>query len=312
MKKILIPLTIIGILLIIVTYFSISKQGRKHDVSIESFVRDTTLEKMQDIIIIGTPDNVEKDSSITIIGNPKSDDNNNQTTDEYSKDVFEYAKLENIIPEQIIVKTGYIISYNCSTKNANWVAWHLTNEHTTGAWSRNGIQYMVDNEVKGPRQEIEDWDNISLPIDHGHLCPAGDNKWSEKAMFDTFYLTNMCPQNSNLNRGDWEELERKCRGWAKHYGDIYIVAGPIFYSSNYKTIGNNVGVPDAFFKIVLCKTKKPKALGFIYANDGTHHKIDHYVMPVDEVEKITGINFFPSLPDDIEAQIESSSNIQNW
>lgn len=63
---------------------------------------------------------------------------------------------------------------------------------------------MVDMDVKGGRQELEDWYGHSLPIDHGHLCPAGDCKWSKEAMEQSFLLTNMCPQNSNLNRGDWE------------------------------------------------------------------------------------------------------------
>ena len=166
--------------------------------------------------------------------------------------------------------------------------------------------------MKGPRHELDDWDDITLPVDHGHLCPAGDNKWGREAMEQSFLLTNMCPQNSSLNRGDWDKLENRCRGWANHYGEVFIVAGPIFYSQNYKTIGDQVGVPDAFFKVVLCMTKKPQALGFIFPNDGVHHKLPHYVYSVDEVEQITGIDFFYNLPDDIEDMVESQSNLSIW
>lgn len=215
-------------------------------------------------------------------------------------------------PSQIIKRLAYITSYNKDTKNANWVTWHLTREHTTGKWSRDGVPYMVDENVVGPRQELEDWNGHSLPIDHGHLCPAGDNKWSKEAMFETFYLTNMCPQNSTLNRGDWEELERRCRGWAKHYGDVYIVTGPIFYNSEYKTIGNNVGVPDAFFKIVLCTNKSPKALGFIYPNERINQKMFHYLVSVDKVEEVTNIDFFSFLEDSIEDIVEAESNLNDW
>lgn len=216
-------------------------------------------------------------------------------------------------PEQILQRVGYLLSYNSNTRNANWVAWHLTKEHTLGSWSRDGIPYMVDEDVKGPRQELEDWYGHSLPIDHGHLCPAGDCKWSREAMEQSFLLTNMCPQNSNLNRGGWENLESRCRGWARHYGDVYIVAGPIFYLNEYKTIGNNkVGVPDAFFKVVLCMTEKPKALGFIYPNDSCNHQIEHYILAVDEVEQITNIDFFYNLPDDLEMKVESEANIKEW
>lgn len=226
---------------------------------------------------------------------------------------LELPRVKTNKPEQILVREGYTTSYNASTKNANWVSWHLTKEHTTGPWSRKGIPYIVDNDVKGSRQELEDWYDNNLPIDHGHLCPAGDNKWSKKAMIQSFLLTNMCPQNSALNQGDWEELESRCRGWANHYGEIFIAAGPIFYNKNYKTIGNNkVGVPDAFFKVILRVNKNSQALGFIYPNDGTHHKMDFYVVTVDDVESLTGIDFFYNLSDEIENKVESSSNLSLW
>lgn len=224
---------------------------------------------------------------------------------------YELPRLIELQEEQILVREGYTTSYNKNTKNANWVAWHLTRDHTSGPWSRKGISYIVDEDVKGPRQELEDYNTTTLPIDHGHMCPAGDNKWSAKAMEQTFLLTNMCPQNSALNRGDWEELESRCRGWANHYGEIWIACGPIF-NKGYKIIGNGVGVPDAFYKVILRTGKEPKALGFIYPNDGTHHKMTHYLLSVDDVEEITRIDFFYNLPDDIETMIEANSNLKEW
>lgn len=213
---------------------------------------------------------------------------------------------------QILVREGYTTSYNKDTKNPNWVAWHLTSAHTSGEWSRKGILFIEDNEVKGEQQDNEAYRRTSLPVDHGHMCPAGDNKWSAKAMEQSFLLTNICPQNSNLNRGDWNELEERCRGWARHYEEIWIACGPIFYNETYTTIGNKIGVPDAFFKVVLRLGKKPKALGFIYPNEGTNHRMSHYVMTVDEVEEITGIDFFYNLPDEIEEVVEASANINEW
>lgn len=225
----------------------------------------------------------------------------------------ELPKLQVKRPEQMLKRVGYITSYNNQTKNANWVAWKLTREHADGPYSRKGVPYYEDMEVEGGRQELSDWYNTGLPIDHGHLCPAGDNKWSEDAMHQTFLLTNMCPQNSTLNQNNWEYLERRCRGWAKHYGEVYIATGPIFYSDDYATIGaNKVGVPDAFFKVVLRLGKSPQALGFIYKNDGEGHKLDYYLLSVDEVERITGIDFFYNLPDDIEDVVERISDLKKW
>lgn len=84
-------------------------------------------------------------------------------------------------------------------------------------------------------------------------------------MRESFFLTNICPQDHNLNCGDWNELEIACRNWANKYGDIYIVAGPILYKGKHETIGpNKVTVPEGFFKVVLCMNGTPKAIGFIY------------------------------------------------
>ena len=108
-------------------------------------------------------------------------------------------------------------------------------------------------------------------------------------------------------------MEQACRKWAKQYGDIYIVCGPIFYKKSSKTIGKNkVAVPDAFFKVVLCMNPSPKAIGFIYKNaDGNRPKGD-YANSVDEVERITGIDFFPALPDDIEKMVEAKCDVSEW
>lgn len=227
---------------------------------------------------------------------------------------LEIPRLVRLRAAQIIEHEGYVCSFNVDTKNSNWVAWRLTKEHASGPWSRKGIQYMEDPLVVGQGQELSDWDYHNLSIDHGHMCPAGDNKWSEDAMVQTFYLTNMCPQNSSLNRGIWENLESRCRGWAKRYNEIFIVAGPIFYNDNYQTIGHNkVGVPDAFFKVVLCLTKKPKALGFIFPNTTPEYShIRDYLFSVDEVEDIAGIDFFYNLEDSIEELVEANSEFRKW
>lgn len=132
-------------------------------------------------------------------------------------------------------------------------------------------------------------------------------------MEESFLFTNMCPQNGNLNRGDWNEMEMACRKWAKKYGDLYIVCGPILYKGKHKTIGKNkVVVPEAFFKVVLRTGDNPQAIGFIYKNTSGNRPKDSYVNTVDEVERITGIDFFPSLPDDVEKNVEATADIANW
>lgn len=213
--------------------------------------------------------------------------------------------------EQMLRREGYTASYNKTTKLPNWVAWHLTADRTEGPAKRSGVDFEADMDVPAPR--AEDSDYYGSGYDRGHMCPAADNKYSERAMRESFLFTNMCPQNGNLNRGDWNEMEMACRRWAKKYGGLYIVCGPILYKGKHKTIGRNkVIVPEAFFKVVLRMGKEPKAIGFIYKNaEGNRPKGD-YVNTVDEVERITGIDFFPSLPDDVESRVEATADIGDW
>jgi len=212
--------------------------------------------------------------------------------------------------EIILHRKGYVASYNSELKIPNWVAWHLTAEHADGEIKRFG-GYWEDEEVPKPRATPEDYKGSGWS--HGHMCPAGDNKWDRKAMRETFLLTNMCPQDRSLNSGLWNRIEMDCRKWAKKYGDVYIVCGPVLLNRDHETIGeHNVVVPEAFFKVILCLYGTPKAIGFIIRNNEGKKKRDQYVNTVDDVERITGIDFFPALPDDIEHEVEAYANLDEW
>ena len=237
-------------------------------------------------------------------------------------------------PHQLLTRIGYITSYNNDTKCPNWVAWHLTAEHSDGPFPRSGEpyfengeacgigkvdkeiwkgNYFVDLEAELPRQEHADWAEMPVGMSHGHICPAGDNRWDKAAMNQSFLLTNMCPQTQKLNEGGWRKLEDKCRDWAVEYGDIYIVSGPIFNDGVRRCFGRNkIGIPDAFFKVVLCMNGTPRAIGFIYPNDESSQSMRNNVRSVDEVERITKMDFFSALPDDIEDVVESQNNLNDW
>lgn len=210
----------------------------------------------------------------------------------------------------ILKRTAYTVSYNPDLKIPNWVAWHLTAEHADGEVKRfNG--YMEDVDVPKPRATFEDYKGSGWS--HGHLCPAGDNKWDKQAMKESFLLTNMCPQDRGLNSGVWNRIEMDCRKWAKKYGEIYIVCGPLPLRGDYVTIGDNkVAVPRAFFKVVLCLNGEPKAFGFVVKNNGGEKKRDLYYNTVRDVERLTGIDFFHKLPDVFENMVETHANIYEW
>ena len=214
--------------------------------------------------------------------------------------------------DEVIRRTAYTVSYNHETKIPKWVAWHLTADHVDGPLKRKDFDFMDDMSVVDPKGYKSDYYRSGYT--RGHMCPAGDNKWSAKAMQECFLMTNMCPQLAALNSGMWNSLEKSCRTWAERYGDVYIVCGPVLLKGPHHTIGRNkVVVPEAFFKVILCMKGKPKAIGYVVRNESQKgKKRNEFVNSVDEVERITGIDFFPSLPDDIETEVERQCNPADW
>ncbi len=221
-----------------------------------------------------------------------------------------FVKSPSTLDSQILTRKSYTCSYNVTTKTPNWVAWILTREHADGDEKRLS-QYAEDLDVPTPRATLEDYRGSGWS--RGHMCPAGDNKWDRVAMQETFLLTNICPQDRSLNSGLWNKIEQDCRTWAKEYGEIYIICGPVYLNQEHETIGTNkIVIPEAFFKVILCLQGKPKALGFVIRNNEGRKKRDHYINTIDGVERITGYDFFPELPDDIEEDVESHAEINEW
>ena len=219
--------------------------------------------------------------------------------------------LQQDVPEQILYRKGYVVSYNKDTRLPNWVAWHLTSSHTTGEQKRPNNAFHEDLDVPIPRATNFDYKDSGWS--RGHLCPAGDNKWDPEAMYESFLLSNVCPQHPTLNSGVWNQIEITCRTWAERYGDIYIVSGPVFYNQEHETIGSNkVVVPEAFFKVVICLNGEPKGIGFICRNTGGSEKKDLYVNTISQVERITKIKFFPNLQEHIAEKLKSDANIEKW
>ena len=218
----------------------------------------------------------------------------------------------NGLSEQILYRKAYIASYNKDTRIPNWVAWHLTDEHTYGDVKRPGNAWHEDLDVLPPRASIADYKGSGWT--RGHMCPAGDNKWDGNAMYESFLFTNCCPQNANLNSGTWNQIEISCRRWAETYGDIYIVCGPILFRQEHEMIGENkIVVPEAFFKVIVCLNKgHEKGIGFICRNTDGNRKKDLYVNSIRQVERITGMTFFPHLSATVADKVKNEADINDW
>ncbi len=219
-------------------------------------------------------------------------------------DGMEIPKYNTSRGGQVIAHLGYTVSYDADFKTPQWVAWELTSAKANGTEERYN-KFQPDPDVRGAKAYPKDYTNSGY--DRGHMAPAADMKWSHQAMVESFYMTNVCPQNRNLNRGDWKDLEEKEREYANRYGTVSIVAGPLYYTSKPERIGTHrVAVPDAFFKVMLVGyPKHTKAYGFIFRNQAGSHSLNYYQTTVDEVERVTGMDFFSKLPDKVEKRVEA-------
>ena len=213
--------------------------------------------------------------------------------------------------KQHIIHNGFELLYNKNNRLPEWVAYELTAEEVVGTAPR-GRHYVPDPEVIGEQGSNEDYRNSGW--DRGHLVPAGDMKFDEQMMRESFYFSNICPQNRNLNGGDWRTLEELVRVYAQQYGKIYIVCGPIIGDNMFGRLGmHQIVIPDAFFKVLLVETKSGyESIGFVMKNIAGHRPLSNYVKTVDEVEEITGLNFFSLLPNRVEKRVESSYNLSVW
>lgn len=226
-----------------------------------------------------------------------------------------YAALETVslpetLPSQIKEYIGFTVSFNKANKTPNYVAWELLGEEASGDQQRTD-KFWKDDDIEGCPTT---YDYTRSGYDRGHMCPAADQKWSYEAMNDCFVMANICPQLHELNAGAWQTLETKERQWAKRDSAIMIIAGPVYDTSDTKTIGDaKVRVPGAFFKVLLAPyVKEPRGIAFVYPNMTSPGNMQDYAMSIDDLEKTLGYDFFPALPDEIENKVESVFSFKEW
>ncbi len=206
----------------------------------------------------------------------------------------------------------YEVLFNQQTKIPVWVRYELTAIETDGPYSRKGKTFRPDDSIYISQADNNDYRNSGWS--RGHMAPAADFKWSDEAMWDTFYFTNCCPQNEKLNNGQWKTLEEKVRDWAVRYGKVYVVTGPIIGQNTYGTIGaNKVIVPDAFFKAIMADTPRGlQTIAFVMYNKDKNENMQRCAMSVNDLEKMAGLDVFEDIDDSIEEEVESSYNLRNW
>ena len=211
---------------------------------------------------------------------------------------------------QIVHHEGYSLSYSEPFEQAEWVAYELKKAQLSNA-NFERPYFEIDKAIKTGAAHWRNYKNSGY--DRGHLCPAGDRNYSKAVYDETFLTSNISPQEHEFNAGIWNTLEQKVRYWAAKYDGVFVVTGGVL-EKDLKTIGEeHVAVPNQFYKIILDNNKgKIKMLAFLMPNKNSDKALYEFVVSVDDIEKLTGIDFFSELDDPIESKLEASSSYKNW
>lgn len=215
------------------------------------------------------------------------------------------------IHDTVISHKGFSLLFNREHRQANWVAYDLSRNKLLKVAER-GDKFVADPKVKGTNFTKE---YAKSGYDRGHLAPAADMSYNDTCMLESFYYSNMSPQVPSFNRGIWKSLEELIREWAMTYDTIQLVTGPILHEGLAKLGPNQLSIPRAYYKVVLLHTKtsgKSQGIGFILENAGSKLPLSSFACTIDDVEKVTGIDFFPILEDALELELESTLCLPCW
>ena len=212
------------------------------------------------------------------------------------------------ITTPILEKEGFFLAYNGQTRNAHWVYHKLTSASLEQKTSREECDFKEDPFIPEHIRTTKS-DYHGSGYDRGHLCPAADCS-SQKAMEDSFFLTNISPQIPAFNRGYWKKLENHARDLTKQYRAVHVFSGPLYLSSKgrdgkryvrYEVIGkHDVAVPTHFFMLIFVELPSDKMLGKAYilpnkAIDATT-SLKKFSASIEEIEKASGVLFTKILP----------------
>lgn len=205
--------------------------------------------------------------------------------------------------EETIKRNYYELEYDEFHEQAKWVYYKLDSTNIQGDATRKD-NFKEDSLIKSFSAGLEDYKGSGY--DRGHMCPAGSMKISQKAMDDTFFMSNISPQKPEFNRGIWKNLEQLIRNWVHEYKELHVVTGPILKGKLNGTIGeNNVSVPNFFYKVIYTPYDGGRMIGFILENNELNNALESYAYTVDKIQNLTSIDFFYELDNIYENTLES-------
>ncbi|XP_072287332.1 endonuclease G, mitochondrial [Pyxicephalus adspersus] len=209
---------------------------------------------------------------------------------------------------QLKTRQSHVLSYDKRLRGPAWVLEQLNTECIKGTADRRSCDFREDKSVH-PYHRATNSDYKTSGFDRGHLAAAANHKWSQQAMDETFILSNVYPQNPNLNQNAWNNLEQYCRSLTKSNKNVYVCTGPLFLPKmeedgkmyvKYQVIGtNNVAVPTHFFKVVVLEkfNGEIELRPYVMPNSPVDDKIplERFLVPIESIERAAGLLFLPNI-----------------
>lgn len=222
----------------------------------------------------------------------------------------------------------YELEYDKSKFHSRWVAFRFDGNTRAQSVGRSDEPFMDDPSLSSTLHI--GYKGFGPGYDRGHLCASADRLYDRTANEQTFYMSNMSPQLSSFNQGYWVTLESQVQklGRSKTFSDtLYVVKGGTIKEGQIKSYitrnnGNKVAVPKYYY-MALLKVKngvyhsiafwmEHKEYGYSYNNKAPLSEIMNHAVSVNELEQLTGIDFFPNLPDATEEKVEDQKDINTW
>ena len=223
-------------------------------------------------------------------------------------DSLYYPKIDS--GEYVIHHQYYDLVYDELHEQAKWVFYKLYPSYLNGPYKRRN-DFRADPKVISKSANHSDYRGSGY--DRGHLMPAADMTWSEVALSESFYYSNMSPQHPSFNRGVWKRLESKVRSWCMESDSLFIITGPVV-NTIFDVIGQNrVAIPDAYFKVIMrFKQNKKEGIAFLLPNRSSKETLERYVYSIDSLEQVVGIDFFHHQNEEWQRRLESSITKAVW
>ncbi len=217
--------------------------------------------------------------------------------------------------DEPVVHPGHILVYSEAHEQPKWTAHIATPDVVTGNLARIDT-FLMDPLVRSGTSTVQDYWNSGF--DRGHLVPSADMRWNREALEATYLYSNISPQRPEFNRGSWSELEDWVRRTVRFGGErVFVVTGPVLRDGlpamqNPGHI-NEVSIPELYFK-ALADLDGPdrKMIAFVMRNGENEYPTISYAVPVDSVERLTGLDLFTALDDEEEAVLEAQRDPQAW